>query len=881
MSSFTQEQLDLLAAELQPSINTHLEALLTERIAALRVTLEKQMAKSQKTGWDTIAAQLHSSFENIRSQLPDEIRKATPSSVHVPEPPVLSDCSYSGGHPALRGFLHVIRDSLSSKSQAFSDDSARINWVARHFKPIGGSSNNWWMGLLQENAVAQGVRNHYQFSGLPLVIPPLSSLDAFLSAMVEEFGDKLAHETALKNLQDCKMGNMKIGDFNSHFKSLSGLVLDAPESIRMDYYKRALSAPVRRQAILRADWASTQTLAGKMTIATLASQQLDEANGISHSKHLHPSSTHQMITVPPDSDSMEVDAINLSSSHPSSFPKKAYVDECKRQKLCTRCLSSYNDTHRTASGSATCPNAAASLQSKIDFLKNSKRTALPKSVSHPPSGPPQPVHRPVAAVTTPAYPVPPPLFPWPHPHPGYPYGYPPYPPAPPFPHPVTLPGPTNVQPPPNLQAASTSVSAVFSEYADLYQPVYYDLPGVDLSATVPPSSIEELPPSPPPIQSVNVSAMTFTGSSRSDSRLILSVMLLAGKRLIPAKALVDSGSGGDFISSSFIQDKNITALPRPFPIRCTTFDGSPSIGGDVTQYWEGHLTMIGDHNALFDAPIKLDVTTLGGYDLILGIPWLKKHDSWVGGAGPALWLEHTILLTADSQGNIPFSSPIPVSSSIQPSSVPDEFQLFSQVSQPQKKSTLPHHRPGYDIEVNLKPGCVPPSSNAYLLSQAEEAELRAYVEVQLAKGFIRKLSSPASSPFFFAQVEGKANRPCVEYRGFNSMTVRDTYPLPLIDSLLSKFLGCKRFSQIDLKTSFNLLQVAEGHEWKTAFKTPQGLYEYLVMPFGLANAPAYFQRLIQSILSEYLNVFLLCLNKQHPVFFLKLATSTLTMSIFF
>lgn len=176
----------------------------------------------------------------------------------------------------------------------------------------------------------------------------------------------------------------------------------------MDYYKRALSGPIRRQAILRADWASAHTLAKKMTIATLASQQLDEANGVSHSKHLHTHSSQQMVSVPTESDAMEVDVIGLSS-HPSTFPKKTYIDECKRLKLCTRCLGPYNDTHRTSSGSATCPNAVASLQAKIDFVKNSRKNTLPKSVSHPPPGPPQPVHRPVAAVAAPT-PPPPELF---------------------------------------------------------------------------------------------------------------------------------------------------------------------------------------------------------------------------------------------------------------------------------------------------------------------------------------------------------------------------------------------------------------------------------------------------------------------------------------
>lgn len=300
---------------------------------------------TQKLGWDKAVAHVNSILTNIRTQLPEEIRKASPVALNLPEPPILSDCFYSGGHPSLRGFIHVVRDTLSSRSTSFSGDSACINWVARHFKPIGGSSNSWWMSLLQENAAAQGVHDHYRFSGLPFVIPPLSSLDLFLKAVVEEFGDKLAQETALKSLQECKMGHLKIGDFNSHFKSLATLVPDAPESIRIDYYKKALSPLVRRQAILRTDWEPAKTLAAKMAIAILAAQQLDEVNGPSHSKN--PSSIHipQMVSVPSETDTMEIDVISLSASNPSNFPRKFYISECKSQSICTRCLSPYNDTH--------------------------------------------------------------------------------------------------------------------------------------------------------------------------------------------------------------------------------------------------------------------------------------------------------------------------------------------------------------------------------------------------------------------------------------------------------------------------------------------------------------------------------------------------------
>lgn len=171
MTSFSQDQLDLVATALQQALNAHLESLLQNRFADLQKTFEERLDVSLKTEWDRMAVKLNANLEAMQTAIPAKISKlgSTPS---VAEPPVLADCSYTGGHLPLRGFIHVMRDTLSSRASAFPDDSARINWVARHFKPIGGSSNNWWMGLLQDNAVIQGVRDHYQFSGLPFITPP-------------------------------------------------------------------------------------------------------------------------------------------------------------------------------------------------------------------------------------------------------------------------------------------------------------------------------------------------------------------------------------------------------------------------------------------------------------------------------------------------------------------------------------------------------------------------------------------------------------------------------------------------------------------------------------------------------------------------------------
>lgn len=189
--------------------------------------------------------------------------------------------------------------------------------------------------------------------------------------------------------------------------------------------------------------------------------------------------------------------------------------------------------------------------------------------------------------------------------------------------------------------------------------------------------------------------------------------------------------------------------------------------------------------------------------------------------------------------------------------VPPTFHSFAKMFLPQSTSLPPHRK--HDVEIILKEGCDPPTSRGYDLSSSNERELKEWIDDQLAKGFIRPSSSPASAPAFLAKSPGRKNRPCIDYQGLNKITVRDSYPIPLIKSLLSRVRGCKRYAKIDLKAAFNLLRIKAGDEWKTAFKAPGGLYESLVLPFGLANRPAVFQRFIQDVLHEYLDVFLFCL----------------------
>jgi Reverse transcriptase (RNA-dependent DNA polymerase) len=133
-----------------------------------------------------------------------------------------------------------------------------------------------------------------------------------------------------------------------------------------------------------------------------------------------------------------------------------------------------------------------------------------------------------------------------------------------------------------------------------------------------------------------------------------------------------------------------------------------------------------------------------------------------------------------------------------------------------------------------------------------EMELRATkekIDELLSRGFIRRSQSSAGAPILFATKKDTPElRMCVDYRGLNKITRKDRYPLPLIDVLLDRLKGAKYFVKLDLRDAFHLMRIREGNEWKTAFKTRYGLFEWLVMPFGLCNAPATWQRFIDNVL---------------------------------
>jgi hypothetical protein len=132
--------------------------------------------------------------------------------------------------------------------------------------------------------------------------------------------------------------------------------------------------------------------------------------------------------------------------------------------------------------------------------------------------------------------------------------------------------------------------------------------------------------------------------------------------------------------------------------------------------------------------------------------------------------------------------------------------------------------------------------------------LKEYLNEMLVTGKIRPSKSPAGAPILFVpKAHGRGLRLCVDYRGLNRVTILNRYPLPLMNELRDRIQGSKIFTKLDLKSGYNLIRIKKGDEWKTVFRTRYGHYEYLVMPFGLANAPATFQNMMNEILRDLID----------------------------
>ena len=431
------------------------------------------------------------------------------------------------------------------------------------------------------------------------------------------------------------------------------------------------------------------------------------------------------------------------------------------------------------------------------------------------------------------------------------------------------------------------------------------------------------------LATVTLSSCDFTGELKQGRQLDFHGYVHTQKGPVSANCLTDTGASAEsFVDTNYVKKHRLPTVPLAKPCRLRLADDK--LAPNITHMARLQLTL-GDHiEELWSL-----VTSLGKYDVILGMPWMELHDPQVSFAkrsltfnsdhctadcllhhqpstiysGPskpkekkytgeadiaeisayafvrmtekednqtyAMWPEDFEKLahepkdgdrspgfTADVAAITPedyekFFQKLrkdPVTLEELKTKVPKAYHKWINVWNPVEANKLPPHRK-VDHPIELQAGAVPPAKRAYGMSREQATVVKGYVEEMLGKGYIRASTSPYAAPVLIVKKPDGGLRICVDYRALNALTIRNRNAPPLIRDTLAKLCMAKWYTKFDIIAAFNEIRIKEGHEEKTAFLTRYGLFEYVVMPFGLCNAPSTFQAFINDVLREYLDVF--------------------------
>ncbi|KAJ1703891.1 hypothetical protein LUZ63_003670 [Rhynchospora breviuscula] len=354
-------------------------------------------------------------------------------------------------------------------------------------------------------------------------------------------------------------------------------------------------------------------------------------------------------------------------------------------------------------------------------------------------------------------------------------------------------------------------------------------------------------------------------------------------RKLPILALIDSGSTHSFIHPSIVHLNKIPTVTS-HPMLVKTASGSKLLSDLKCQPLKFQL-----QNHEFEGEFR--VLEVQGYDIILGMDWIAKVGPMVidcvQGLVKLTYLDKEISLQVQKEvaevklchGEICLSKEQKKGSDI---IVAQLFltQMESHNHDSAGRDNTPHILPqlqevinsfglvfsnpsslppvrSIDHQIPLKSDALPVNIRPYRFSHFQKLEIEKIVEELLVSGYIRASTSPFASPILLVKKKDQTWRLCVDYRKLNDNTIKNKFPIPIIDDLLDELHGAKFFSKIDLKSGYHQIRMFESDIIKTAFRTHMGHYEFTVMPFGLTNAPATFQALMNSIFKPHLRKFIL------------------------
>ncbi|KAL0541480.1 hypothetical protein IC582_021525 [Cucumis melo] len=338
-----------------------------------------------------------------------------------------------------------------------------------------------------------------------------------------------------------------------------------------------------------------------------------------------------------------------------------------------------------------------------------------------------------------------------------------------------------------------------------------------------------------------------------------------------ALVLFDSGSSHSFISSAFVSHARLEVEPLHQILSVSTPSGECMLSKEKVKACQieiaGHVI-----------EVTLIVLDMLDFDVILGMDWLAANHASIdcsrkevtfnppsmasfkfkGGGSKSLpqvisAIRASKLLSQGTWGilaSVVDTREADVSLSSEPvvRDYPDVF--------PEELPGLPPHRE-VEFAIELELGTVPISRAPYRMAPAELKELKVQLQELLDKGFIRPSVSPWGAPVLFVKKKDGSMRLCIDYRELNKVTVKNRYPLPRIDDLFDQLQGATVFSKIDLRSGYHQLRIKDEDVPKTAFRSRYGHYEFIVMSFGLTNAPAVFMDLMNRVFREFLDTFVI------------------------
>jgi hypothetical protein len=250
---------------------------------------------------------------------------------------------------------------------------------------------------------------------------------------------------------------------------------------------------------------------------------------------------------------------------------------------------------------------------------------------------------------------------------------------------------------------------------------------------------------------------------------------------------------------------------------------------------------------------------LGCYDFILGVDFLST-------LGPILWdLDVLTLIFWREEGRrvqwtgIGGTGPMTPQLQLMAAALDKAHLLLADLLQQHsdifdEPQGLPLARP-CDHHIHLLPDTAPIAVRLYRYPQLQKDELERQVTVMLTQGIIRISTSPFSAPVLLVHKANGTWRFCIDYHALNAVTSKDKFPIPVVDELLDELHGARFFTKLDLRSGYHQVRMHPDDIAKTAFQTHHGHFEFLVMPFGLSNALATFQALMNDVLSPYLHRF--------------------------